>query len=151
MKGLFMKNEVSAGAIIYRRNPETHDIEYLILHYGAGHWDFAKGKLEKGETSQQAAVREAKEETDLSINLDKDFEQSFSYFYKDKDGSLVNKDVTFFLALVDPKAQVTLSFEHLYYKWLKLKDAIKQLTFGNARQLLQMADQHIKARDAQQQ
>jgi bis(5'-nucleosidyl)-tetraphosphatase len=142
-----MKNEFSAGAVIYRINPETKTREYLILHYGAGHWDFAKGKLEKGETPQQAAVREAKEETDLSITLDKDFEQSISYFYKDKDGNLVAKKVVFFLAKVDPKTEVTLSYEHVYYKWLPYEDATKQLSFTNARQLLQLAEQHISTQD----
>ncbi len=140
-----MKQENSSGAVIYLKDPETSKILYLVLHYTACHWDFPKGKLEAGEDNRTAALREIKEETGLAVDLDKGFEQIISYYYKDKAGNTISKKVVFFTAESTIK-DVTLSHEHLYYKWLELKEAIKQLTFPNSRQLLQMADQFIQSR-----
>ena len=58
-----MLNETSAGAVIFRRDNE---IKYLILHYKfkGDYWDFPRGNIEKGETEEQTAVREIKEETE---------------------------------------------------------------------------------------
>lgn len=142
-----MKHETSAGAIVYYRDPETKKILFLILHYTAGHWDLPKGKLEQGETKLDAAIREVKEETGLEVTPDTNFEQSFSYYFKDRQGNLVQKDVTFFIAESTTK-DVTLSKEHIYYKWLPFGDAVRQITFQNARQLLYMADHYIQTESA---
>lgn len=37
------------------------------IKWGAGQWAFPGGKLEAGETREQAAVRETKEETQLNV------------------------------------------------------------------------------------
>ena len=140
-----MKQEISAGAVVYYIQPGTGLIEYLILHYNAGHWDFPKGKIEEHETPRQAAVREMKEETQLTLELDSDFEQSISYYFKDKTSTTISKTVTLYLARSHTE-EVTLSPEHIYYKWLIFEDALKQLSFGNSRQILQMADRYIHAR-----
>jgi len=142
-----MKQEISAGAIVYYRDPETQGIEYLVLHYAAGHWDFPKGKIEQSETLRDAAHREVKEETGLDVILDKDFEQSLSYYFKDKTGVMVSKTVTFYIAPVTT-LDVILSAEHIYYKWLPFEEARRQLSFANSRQLLQMADRYIHSRES---
>ena len=59
-----MIEETSAGIVIFRR--ENSKILFLLLHYPSGHWDFVKGKMEKGESVQQTAIRETKEETGIS-------------------------------------------------------------------------------------
>lgn len=141
-----MKYESSAGAVVYYYDLQTKKNLYLILHYATDHafWDFPKGKIEEGENKRQAALRETKEETALDVTLNNDFEQSLSYFFKDKDSHMVSKDVTFFIGQATTK-DVTLSHEHIYFKWLEFDEARKQLTFQNARQLLQMADRFIEA------
>lgn len=52
----------AAGAVIFRRAPEG--IRLLILR-AYRNWDFAKGMIEPGESEQEAAIREAREETGL--------------------------------------------------------------------------------------
>lgn len=60
------KNIDAAGGVV-RNNKD----EYLLI-YRRGKWDLPKGKLDKGENYQQAALREVTEETGLSnINIDK--------------------------------------------------------------------------------
>lgn len=133
-----MKQEISAGVIVYRRDATMQEPLYLVLHYISGHWDFAKGKLEGDETKKQAAIRELMEETGLAAQLQDDFEHSLSYYFKNRKGEMVDKEVTFFLGEANSD-KVTLSREHVYHKWLPYHEAVKQLTYDNARQILNCA------------
>lgn len=133
-----MKREISAGVIVYRRDQVTHEPLYLVLHYISGHWDFAKGKLEEGESKKDAALRELHEETGLTAELVEGFEQSLSYYFKNRKGELVDKEVTFFLGVANQE-KVTLSREHVYSRWLLYHEAVGQLTYDNARQVLSSA------------
>ncbi|MFA5127099.1 MAG: transcription antitermination factor NusB [Patescibacteria group bacterium] len=55
--------EVSAGGMIYRRADDGY---YFVLVLDAyGKWTFPKGHVEDGESQEQAALREIKEETNL--------------------------------------------------------------------------------------
>jgi len=47
--------------------------------YYAGLWDFPGGTVEKGETLQQAGIREVKEESGLEIKLEKDYFYVYHY------------------------------------------------------------------------
>lgn len=141
-----MKREHSAGVIVYVKETDNGnpDILYLLLNYRKGHWDLAKGKLEDGETNLEAAIRELKEETNLEAEVYSGFEQSLTYFFKNHQGELVKKDVTFFVGKAHNK-NVVLSPEHLFYKWVPLNEAIKLLTYANAQQLLKRADYFIRS------
>lgn len=126
--------------MFFKRNFE---LVYLLLQYDAGHWDFVKGNVECGETEQETAIRELKEETGIvDARFVDGFRQPISYFYKRK-GNLVHKEVIFFL--METKAmQVKLSFEHVDFAWLPYDQAIAQLTFANARNVLQKAHTFVK-------
>src|SRR3990172_1096582 len=136
-----MKSLNSAGIVVYYELRGT--IEYLLLHYPAGHWDFSKGKLEKGESNQEAALRELAEETGIQeVEILPEFQESFSYFFTDYDGKKTHKTVDFFVGKVHDK-KVTLSFEHQGYVWLPYQEALKKLTYQNAKDLLQKVNQFI--------
>ena len=57
--------EKSCGAVVYFRKEK--DIKYLLVCERSGFWVFPKGHMETGETEQETAFREAKEETGLDI------------------------------------------------------------------------------------
>lgn len=133
-----MPIEKSAGAVIFRKEKDT--IEYLLLHYQAGHWDFPKGNIEKGEKPEDTAKREIFEETGIKdIEFVPDFKQTLKYFYKRKKKNIF-KIVTFFLAPTRTR-KVKISWEHIGYKWLPYNQALKQLTFDNAKEILKKANQ----------
>lgn len=128
-----MADERSAGAVLF--NATGPEPEYLLLHYTAGHWDFPKGNIELGETERQTAVREIREETSISdVTFIEGFRHLVSYRYR-KGRRVVSKEVVFFLAKTRTK-DVVISHEHIGYAWRKYDDAVKQLTFTNARNLL---------------
>lgn len=130
-----MLREKSCGVVVFCDN------EYLLLHYPSRHWDFPKGHVEKGEKEEETAIREAKEETGLDVRILPGFREKISYFYK-KEG-LVGKDVIFFLAEAENK-EVKLSAEHQGFKWLPFEEAKKQLTFENARKVLEKANEFLR-------
>lgn len=140
-----MKFIFSAGIILFFI--KNNEREYLLLHYPHGHWDLPKGKIEEGETKQQAALRELKEETGIAAEIYPDFEKHFNYFFK-LDDVLIKKTVYFFVSQSFTD-QVTLSEEHIGYSWLKYKDALKRLTFGNAQEVLKKANQFLESRKNQ--
>ena len=135
-----MPIEKSAGAVIFYKSNKK--IEYLLLHYQAGHWDFPKGNIEKGEKLEETVKREVKEETNLEdIRLIPGFKENIKYFYKLK-GKNIFKIVTFLLAETKTK-EVKISWEHLGYKWLSYEKALEQLTFKNAKEVLQKANSFL--------
>ncbi len=132
--------EVSAGIILVSGNPK----EYLLLHYKAGHWDFAKGKLEKNETAEQAALRETEEETGIiDVRIIPGFSKDIKYFFKRK-GETVTKTVTFFLGIVSDK-KIKISHEHKGYDWLPYDSALKKATFETAKNILVAAHKFLEA------
>lgn len=137
-----MKELQSAGIIIYRIN--NNSIEYLLLKYKTGHWDFPKGKLELQESFEQAAHRELMEETGLTAELIPGFKESLAYYFTDLDGLKAHKTVTYFVGKTTNTA-VILSHEHTDYIWLIFEQAIRKLTFENAKKILYQADHFLNA------
>lgn len=135
-----MTKEKSAGAVIFRK--EGNKIYYLLLHYELGHWDFAKGHIEKGESEIEALLREIEEETGIKdVRLVKGFKKKISYSYKLKNKDIF-KTVVFYLAKTQSK-KVKLSFEHIGFKWLLFKQAYEKATFDNAKNILKKANNYI--------
>ena len=157
-KNIAVVKERSAGAIIFRK--EGKRIYYLILHYPSGHWDFAKGHIEKGETEKETARREIKEETGIEkIKFIPRFKEKINYFFyrdyqdqekppslsssKTSNKVLVFKEVVFYLVETKEK-KIKISFEHQGYEWLEYQEAIKRVTFKNAKAVLKKANEFLK-------
>lgn len=131
-------NEKSSGAVIFRDTPEG--IVFLLLHYPSGHWDFVKGKMEKGENPLDTVVREAKEETGISdLNFVEGFEENIEYDFQ-FEGELIHKKVVFYLAKTNTE-KITISHEHLDFVWLDYKSAFEKTTYQNAKSVLSKANQ----------
>ena len=62
------RREFSAGGVLYKTNGYIIKVA-LIAKKGKTIWCLPKGKIEKGESSQDAAVREIQEETGLTGKL----------------------------------------------------------------------------------
>lgn len=131
-----MIEETSAGIVLFRR--ENGKLLFLLLHYPSGHWDFVKGKMEKGETPKETAIRETREETGISdVKFEEGFEEWIRYNFQ-FEGQLVDKKVVFFLAETQTE-QVKISHEHLNYTWMDFVTAMDKTTFDNAKTVLSKA------------
>ena len=135
-----MIEETSAGIVIFRK--EGSKKLFLLLHYPSGHWDFVKGKMEKGESTSQTAIRETQEETGITdITFVKDFEEWIEYNFKYQ-GEVVQKKVVFFLAETKTK-EIKISHEHSGYTWMDYNSAMEKTTFDNAKTILTKAQKLI--------
>jgi 8-oxo-dGTP pyrophosphatase MutT (NUDIX family) len=135
-----MAREISAGAVIFRRT--RLGPEFLLLHYGLGHWDFVKGNIEKGEDEKKTVRRESEEETGITRAKFVDgFRETIRYFYRWR-GENIFKIVLFYLVETRQK-KVKLSDEHVGYDWLSYREALERLTFKNSRDVLKKAHKAI--------
>ena len=131
-----MIEETSAGIVLFRK--EKSKKLFLLLHYPSGHWDFVKGKMEKGESIHETAVRETQEETGIiDITFLENFEEWIEYDFQYQ-RELVHKKVVFFLAETKAK-NIKISHEHLDYTWMDYNTAMKKTTFNNAKTVLTKA------------
>jgi bis(5'-nucleosidyl)-tetraphosphatase len=130
-----MINERSSGAVICSFNKESEKVEFLLLHYASGHWDFPKGNIEFGEDEVQAAYREIFEETGIqSVHFLEDFKKKIQYHYRRGHG-LIRKEVIFYLGMTNTR-EIILSNEHIGYAWKDYDEAMNQVTYKSAKNLL---------------
>lgn len=129
--------EKSAGAVVFHRGAQ---IEYLMLRGKA--WEFPKGLVEPNESETEAAVREVREETGVSIMLVPEFRELVQYFYRRQDGTLVKKQVVYFLG--ETKQQdAKVSWEHEEAAWMRYEQALQAIPYENSREILRRANERL--------
>jgi 8-oxo-dGTP pyrophosphatase MutT (NUDIX family) len=137
-----MDDEKSCGAVVFRGDGPQR--RYLLLHYEEGHWDLPKGHVERGEDELATAKRETREETSIDdLVFVSGFRERIEYLYK-RDGKTMHKEVIFFLARTRTE-NVKLSYEHTGFEWLVYEDALAELTFDNAKNVLRKARDFLEA------
>ena len=132
-------NEVKVRVVdcyIYRHT--TDGIRFLLMKRNLNKiyehlWQGVAGKIEKGESSSEAAVRELKEETGLSpVNIF--VADHVSRFYEVR-GDRINL-VPVFGIEVDSE-NVILSEEHISYKWADIDEALNTLVWNGQKKGIQ--------------
>ena len=132
-----MVKQKSAGIVLFQNFHGTNS--FLLLNYPQGHWDFVKGKMERDETPHETARRETGEETGITdIEFIDGFEESVEYEFR-FNNDLIQKKVIFFLAKTNI-SKISLSHEHKDFVWLEYEDAMKKITFQNAKKILAKAN-----------
>ncbi|MFA5108813.1 MAG: bis(5'-nucleosyl)-tetraphosphatase [Candidatus Micrarchaeia archaeon] len=134
--------EHSCGFVLYRQVGKNR--YYLLMHYKAGHWDFPKGHVEEGETEEQTARRELKEETGITqVVILPGFRYEYAYQFGGKIGRSKSKRVTFMIARTSQIA-TRLSHEHKGARWVPYDRALKMVTFENAQAMLKNAEEYLE-------
>ena len=132
-----MVKQKSAGIVLFQNSHGAN--RFLLLNYPQGHWDFVKGKMERDETPHETARRETGEETGITdIEFIDGFEESVEYEFR-FNNDLIQKKVIFFLAKTNI-SKISLSHEHKDFVWLEYEDAMKKITFQNAKKILAKAN-----------
>ena len=107
------------------------DTEVLVVHRPKyDDWSLPKGKLDEGETHEDAARREVEEETGLQVRLDREVGQTS---YDDRYG---RPKVVRYWAMTPVAGSFTPTHEVDEVRWLPLADARELVTYTHDRQLL---------------
>lgn len=121
---------------VYRRT--DNGIVFLLMKRNLNKiyehlWQGVAGKIEEGETSPEAAIRELKEETGLSpVNMF--VADHVSKFYE-VHGDRINL-VPVFGIEVDSEI-INLSEEHISYKWVDINEALNTLVWNGQKKGIQ--------------
>jgi len=135
-----VKRIFSAGGVVLKS--EDGQVSVLVTqhskHLG---WDFPKGHVEAGESSEEAALREVEEETGVKAEIIEKTGQT-QYFYFE-DGQKVFKTVTFFLMKYIGEGEATTAFEVSGKVWLPVNEVEGKLTFKDTKKLWEEAKLRI--------
>ena len=136
MEKVRVKREFSAGGVVFRREPEG--VLWLVVKpKGSEQWRFPKGKIEKGENSAQAALREVKEEGGVEARVLNKID-NIKYFFVQEEQRIF-KTVTFYLMEYIQEAQGGFCWETEEVAWLSFEEAKKRLAFENEKDILEKA------------
>lgn len=125
----------SGGAVLSVRNGSPHVA--LIATRGRTRWGLPKGAVGEGETSEQAALREVREETGLDAEIVKLLD-TIEYYFRAGD-TLIRKRVDFYLMrYVGGELTPQLS-EVDDVEWVELSEAISRASFESEKKLLESA------------
>ena len=110
-------------------------IEFLLLkrspdEYYANLWQMVSGKIKENETAYETALREIKEETNLIPEKLWTAPTVNSFYAPDGDYICL---LPVFAAKVDFFSEVTLSREHVAYKWVSPEEAKNHLAWEGQR------------------
>lgn len=136
--------DISCGVIPLKRK-EAQWFVFIILRE-KGFWEFPKGHPEAGESPQQTAARELKEETGLDVNKwlsSSSFE--IDYEFK-REGNTITKKVMYFLGEVKGAEHLN-PLEVIEAKWVKVEEAFDHLTFENSRTLCHQVIEFLRNRN----
>jgi len=130
----------SIGVILFYKFPRS--LKYLVLKHKKGHWSFAKGHQDKGETFIETAQRELHEEAGIDevVFISKKILVKESYIFINKNKAKVRKSVAYFIAGSKSKKVKIDKREIINYKWCTVKAAEKIITFRESRKLLRKAN-----------
>lgn len=132
-----VKREFSAGGIILKR--EGRSFKILLIKDSYGHWSWPKGKIEQGESPQEAALREVSEEVGLtSVRILGKAGES-KYFFRFK-GELISKIVHFFVMETRSEEKIRIQQSEIQgAEWFFPQDALAAMEYRGAKELLQKA------------
>ncbi|MCM8766093.1 MAG: NUDIX hydrolase [Candidatus Omnitrophica bacterium] len=133
-----IKKQHSAGGVIFRERDGRIEVA-LISRSNQTIWSLPKGKVEEGESVEETARREVKEETGLEGKLLQKL-NSIHYFYSSKEEkALFSKTVDFFLFKYLKGDVKEHDWEVESVEWFNIDEAIKKLTYKSERETLEKA------------
>jgi 8-oxo-dGTP pyrophosphatase MutT (NUDIX family) len=142
------RTETSAGGVVFRLNADGFDVALIRTH--EARWQLPKGWIEAGETPEQTAVREVREEAGVEGEVVGPLDR-IEYWYKstyDPEPARVHKFVHFFLLRYVSGSTDDHDDEVTEARWVEIGEADLMLAFRDERRMVAMARDALLKADA---
>jgi 8-oxo-dGTP diphosphatase len=130
-------SEYSSGGVVYRRTPQGYDVA-VVNRARHTDWSLPKGHIEKGETREQAALREVKEETGLDTRIVVPLDEVV-YFYTSPKKGLIRKTVYHYLMEAAPGELGGPNSEVSEVRWVPMGVVHSLLSYQKDREIVDKA------------
>lgn len=142
-----IRDQTSAGGVVFRR--EDGRLEVVIISVGGQHrWQLPKGLVDKGESPEVTAVREAREEGGVSSEIVEHIE-TIEYWYAGLENGIrvrFHKRVHFYLLKYLSGETKDHDWEVNEARWVPIEDAASQLAFDNEKRVMERARELLSQR-----
>jgi 8-oxo-dGTP pyrophosphatase MutT (NUDIX family) len=143
------RREVAAGGVVYRRTPVG--VQVIVAEQrdrirGRLMLRLPKGKLEPGESCEEAALREVTEETGVTGRIAGPLDE-VDYVYREPRGGAVSKHVRFYLIEYRSGEPSPLDGEMERVFWCGLSEACQRLSFATERRVMERARAELESHD----
>jgi len=131
---------VSAGGVAYRNNVAGIEIA-LIKTASEGRWQLPKGLVDPGESNEQTAVREVREEAGINCEIEGRLE-TIDYWYVERHGKVperIHKTVHFFLMRYVDGDVADHDDEVDEASWVESRKVTEMLSFPTEKSIVQSA------------
>ena len=137
--------QISAGGAAFRQNSGEYEVAVVAVS-PSGRWQLPKGIVDAGESDEQAAAREVREEAGIECEIIEKIETVEYWYYGDQKGERVrfHKLVHFYLMkyvsgnIADHDREVSES------RWFSPDEAIKMLAFKSEKSVVEKGFEIIK-------
>lgn len=131
--------EVSAGGVVYRTERANTQVALTARRTRRGEvvWGLPKGGIDEGESREEAAIREVREEAGLEAEIEHDLGE-IRYFYV-WEGVRVRKVVHFYLMRATGGDVSRHDDEMEEARWFPLATAIRTAAYRGEREVLKRA------------
>ena len=126
----------SAGGVVYKATNGT--VEFVLCGRDVpATWSLPKGTPDPGETQEQTALREVREETGLEVEIVRPLESIQYWFVRPSDRARCHKTVHYYL--MSPTGGDTSRHDHEFdfVEWFPVQEAIKAMTHRNEARLVE--------------
>jgi len=134
------ETQTSAGGAAFRKVGKQ--LQVALVSVGQPpRWQLPKGLVDKGETPEQAAVREVREESGIVARMDQLID-TVEYWYQSKQGAeriRYHKFVHFFLMWYESGDLADHDHEVNESRWFPATEAISLLAFRSERSIVEKA------------
>lgn len=137
----------SAGGVVYKKDGPS--LKVCLISKRGGHvWALPKGRVNEGETPEDAARREVLEETGHEAEVGERIDEIDYYFYWKENRTLYHKLVSFYLMPLVAESVGERDGEADAVGWFSLGEAWRKLSYLNEKEILRQAQRILRMSNA---